>query len=68
MYGPQFIIKGINRDGNEVQASQTWYNSVYKAELASLDFYGDARFKFVWVERQEYGYDASELESSESSE
>ncbi len=53
---PKFVIKGIDKGGNEVLASESQYDSVYRAELASLDFYGDHRFKLVWVERSGYRY------------
>ncbi|MDX1732941.1 MAG: hypothetical protein R3228_01195 [Halioglobus sp.] len=55
MFKPRFVIKGINQQGEEVQASQKCFSSVYRAELETLEFYGDARFKIVWVERQRYG-------------
>ncbi|GAB5451628.1 MAG: hypothetical protein Hals2KO_19560 [Halioglobus sp.] len=54
MFKPRFVIKGINRNGMEVQASDRIFNSIYRAELESLEFYGDSRFKTVWVERQGY--------------
>ena len=55
MFTPRFVIKGINRDGMEVQASEQLFSTIYRAELESLEFYGDPRFKTVWVERQGYG-------------
>jgi len=55
MFTPRFVIKGISRDGMEVQVSQQLFSSIYRAELVSLEFYGDSRFKTVWVERQGYG-------------
>ena len=54
MFEPKFVIKGIDRDGVEVLACENLYSSVYRAELASLEFYGDERFKIVWVERHSY--------------
>jgi hypothetical protein len=51
---PQFIIKGIDRQGREVRASERQFISRYRAELASLDFYIDHRYKLVWVERSGY--------------
>ena len=63
MFRAQFVIKGINRDGREVLASQKLFGSVYSAELETLEFYGDDRFKIVWVERQGYGVGAPESES-----
>ncbi|MCR9104384.1 MAG: hypothetical protein NXI15_03765 [Gammaproteobacteria bacterium] len=53
---PKFVIKAIDRNGNEVVASDVQYDTLYRAELASLDFYGDSRFKLVWVERAGYRY------------
>ena len=55
MLNPLFVIKGINKGGIVVNASETMFSSIHRAELASLDFYGDSRFKIVWVERQGYG-------------
>lgn len=63
MFTPRFVIKGIDRDGMEVQASEELFTSIYRAELESLEFYGDSRFKTVWVERQGYGR-ASHLKES----
>lgn len=54
MFNPQFIIKGIDRDGREVLTSGRQFSSRYSAELASLEFYGDNRYKIVWVEL--FGY------------
>ena len=63
MFTPKFVIKGIDRTGSEVLASNAQFNSVYRAELATLEFYGDPRFKFVWVERQGYGRYSSRSEA-----
>ena len=54
MFKPRFVIKGLNREGREVIASDKQFDSVYSAELETLEFYGDERFKIVWVERQGY--------------
>jgi len=51
---PQFVIKGIDKEGREVRASEKQFTSKYRAELASLDFYSDHRYKFVWVEPSGY--------------
>jgi|GEM_PF-1300331 hypothetical protein len=48
---PQFIIKGIDKEGREVRVSDKQFTSRYRAELDSLDFYSDHRYKLVWVER-----------------
>tara|TARA_B110000503_G_scaffold24985_1_gene39436 strand:+ start:9476 stop:9661 length:186 start_codon:yes stop_codon:yes gene_type:complete len=48
---PQFIIKGIDREGLEVRVTEKQFTSRYRAEIDSLDFYSDHRFKLVWVER-----------------
>lgn len=55
MFKPRFVIKGLNREGREVIASNKQFDTVYGAELETLEFYGDERFKIVWVERQGYG-------------
>jgi len=52
MFTLRFVIKGIDRDGREVLASGESFSSLYMAELHSLDFYGDPRFKTVWVEQR----------------
>lgn len=59
MSSPQFIIKAIDRDGREVRASEQQFTSRYGAELASLDLYGDHRYKLVWVERSGYHTEAA---------
>ena len=59
MSDPQFIIKGIDRDGREVRASESQFTSRYGAELASLELYGDHRYKVVWVERSGYHVQAA---------
>ena len=56
---PQFIIKGIDRDGREVRASEKQFTSRYSAELASLELYCDHRYKLVWVERSGYSAHAA---------
>ena len=56
---PQFIIKGIDKEGQEVRASEQQFTSRYRAEIASLDLYSDYRYKFVWVERSGYGAKAA---------
>lgn len=59
MTKPRFVIKGIDQRGHEVVASAKQFSSVYRAELETLEFYGDPRFKIVWVELQGYGHTPS---------
>ena len=56
---PSFVIKGIDKEGREVRASEKQFITRYRAELASLDFYVDRRYKVVWVERSAYGANAA---------
>lgn len=49
MFNLMFVIKGIDREGREVQVSNQRFTTQQGAEMASLDFYGDPRFKRVWV-------------------
>ena len=58
MASPQFFLKGIDKSGEEVRVSPGQFTSLYRAELASLEFYGDPRYKLVWVERSGYGQDS----------
>ncbi len=49
MFDLAFVIKGIDRDGREVRVSDQQFTTLQRAEIATLDFYGDPRFKRVWA-------------------